>query len=71
MTDHFVSLRYSNDGAHNWSNSRELDAGQTGDFIKEMVARRLGMARHRVWEITDTSPFCGDILAASIEMTSE
>jgi hypothetical protein len=61
-----IQLRYASDGAENWTAWRNLDAGETGDFLKPMVARRLGMARHRVWEISDTSDTPHDILAASI-----
>jgi hypothetical protein len=66
-----VSLRYFNDGAENPSNWRQLDAGQTGSFVKEMIARRLGFAKHRVWEICDTSSVAADILGMSIDMESE
>ena len=61
-----IQLRYSSDGAENWSDWRDLDAGNTGDFLKPLVARRLGMARHRVWEISDTSDTPHDILGAQI-----
>ena len=71
MTDHLISLRYSNDGGENYGNWRQLDAGQTGSFLKEMVARRLGFCRHRVWEICDTSPFACDILGMAIDTESE
>ena len=68
---HFISLRYSNDGAENYGNWRQLEAGSTGSFITEMVARRLGFCRHRVWEICDTSNVAADILGMSIDMESE
>ena len=71
MTEHLISLRYSNDGGENYSNWRQLDAGQTGNFLTEMVTRRLGFCRHRVWEICDTSPFAGDVLGMAIQMESE
>lgn len=64
-------LRYANDGAENWSNWRDLDSGDTGAFLQTLVARRLGMARHRVWEIMDTSDTAQDVLAASIIVESE
>lgn len=67
MSEHKVSIRYSNDGGNNWGDWRAKDAGATGDFVKELVWRRLGMCRHRVWEFEDTSPYAGAVLAASIE----
>jgi len=71
MTEHLISLRYSNDGGENYSSWRQLDAGATGSFLTEIVARRLGFARDRVWEICDTSAFAGDVLGMSIQMESE
>lgn len=61
-----VQVRYSNDGGHNYSDWRNLEGGDTGDFLYPMVARRLGMCRHRIWEIMDTSPVAQDIIAASL-----
>lgn len=66
MEGGFFQLRYANDGAENWSNWRDFPAPQTGKFLQPLVARRLGMARHRVWEIMDTSNRPQDVLAASI-----
>lgn len=66
-----IQVRYSNDGANNWSDWRDLPDGGTGGFNFPLVIRRLGMARHRVWEIRDTSDTAQDILAASIQAGSE
>ena len=67
----FFQLRYSNDGGYNYSDWRNLAESSTGGFMAELVARRLGMARHRVWEIMDTSDAAQDVLAASIIVESE
>ena len=61
-----IQLRYAKDGAENWSNWRDLTAGDTGDFLQPLVARRLGMARHHVFQVMDTSDTAQDVLAASI-----
>ena len=61
-----IQLRQSKDGAENFSAWRDLSAGGTGSFQQPLVARRLGMARHRVLEIMDTSDTAQDVLAASI-----
>lgn len=66
-----ISIRYANDGAENYSNWRQLDAGNTGSFLKQMIARRLGFARDRVWEICDTSNVAAEVLGMSIDMESE
>ncbi len=62
-----VEVRYSSDGSHNFSPWRSMYAGDTGTFIQEMIQRRLGRARHRVWEIRDTSSVANDLLAVSIQ----
>jgi len=66
-----IALRYSNDGGHNWADWRVKNPGETGDFLKELVWRRLGMCRHRVWEFEDTSPYPGAVLAASMQVESQ
>jgi hypothetical protein len=62
-----LRVRYSRDGASNWTVWRDLDVGGTGSFLKPLVARQLGQATHRVWEINDTSEYPADILAAAIQ----
>lgn len=62
-----IEVRYSSDGSHNFSPWRLMDAGKTGSFLQEMVQRRLGRARHRVWEIRDTSSVANDLLAVSVQ----
>ena len=61
-----IQVRYSDDGANNWSNWRNLSAGNTGSFIHPLEIWRLGMTRHRVWEFMDTSDTAQDVLSASI-----
>lgn len=67
----YIQVRYSDDGGRNWSNWRNLEIGDTGDFLKPLVTRRLGMTRHRIWEFMDTSPAPQDVMAASIIVESE
>lgn len=66
-----IQVRYSDDGGENWSNWRDVEAGDTGDFLKPVVIRRLGMTRQRVWEFMDTSATPRDLMAASIILESE
>jgi hypothetical protein len=63
---HYVELRYSNDGGNNYSMWQPRESGDAGAFLTEMVWRRLGFAKHRVWEIRDTSNVAADILGAEI-----
>ena len=62
----YFQLRYSNDGGENYSNWRDMPASATGGFLQPLIARRLGMTRHRIWEFMDTSDTAQDVLAASI-----
>lgn len=66
----YFQLRYTND-ASNYSDWRNLESGDTGGFEQPLEARRLGMARHRIWELMDTSNAAQDVLAASIIVDSE
>jgi len=66
----YFQLRYTND-ASNYSDWRNLESGDTGGFEHPLQARRLGIARHRIWEIMDTSDAAQDVLAASIIVESE
>lgn len=64
---HKLQLRTSRDGGRNWASSREADIGTTGDFNARAVFRRLGRARELLIEVTDTSPYRGDLIAAGID----
>lgn len=66
-----LSIRYSNDGGENYSDWRDFPIGTTGGFLQLLPVRRLGFARHRIWEIRDTSDTAQDVLGASIFMESE
>ena len=53
-----VSLRWSDDGGHTWSNYHEKGIGLTGNYSKRVIWRRLGMTmklRDRVYEISGTN----------------
>lgn len=65
MTDHLIQVRYSKD-ARNFTSWRDLSAGGVGAFGQELVARQLGQATYRVWDICDTSAFAADVMAAKI-----
>lgn len=54
--DPMVMLRVSRDGGHSWGNEIQLSAGGVGAYTKRMIARRLGVARDVVFEITVSDP---------------
>ena len=63
-TDHYCSLRYSDDGGHNYSDARLMSLGPAGAYRTEVVERRLGRTERRVWELEVSSPAKRDLLAA-------
>ena len=60
--DHYVSLRYSDDGGHNWTSARRRSIGGAGKFRRRIIFRRLGQAETRVWEIEVSSPAQRDLI---------
>lgn len=64
---HKVELRTSRDGGRNWSDWREYDLGETGQFDGRATWRRLGRGRTLLFQFRDTSPYRGDVIAASID----
>lgn len=66
-----LMLRYSRDGGHNWSDRRQLDMGDTGDFNKPLIARRFGIGREYVFEISYSGPRRCDVLAMSMQVEGE
>lgn len=51
-----INLRYSNDGGKTWSNYLKVGLGMPGNYTKRVIWRRLGMARDRVWEVSQSDP---------------
>lgn len=53
-----MSLRWSTDGGHNWSNYYDRDMGQAGQFQTRVRWLRLGSGRDFVFEISysDAAP---------------
>jgi hypothetical protein len=59
-----IILKWSNDGGKTWSDGRALDCGQAGETLTRVIARRLGSARDRVYEISMTDPIPWRIIDA-------
>ena len=51
-----ISLRWSDDGGHTWSNQYDVSAGAIGKFKTRAIWRRLGRSRDRVYEIQTSDP---------------
>lgn len=67
--DPIVSLRWSDDGGHTWSNSYDTGAGQAGQYAKRVIWRRLGRTRDRVYELSTSDPFPCRIIDAYLKAT--
>jgi len=68
-SDPQVSLRWSDDGGHTWSNYHARTMGKIGEFGNRVIWRRLGMTlklRDRVYEASGTDPVKIAILGAEL-----
>lgn len=69
VTDPQMSLRFSDDGGHTWSNTRSISMGAAANYSKRVIWRRLGMTmklRDRVYEISGTDPVKIAIMGAEL-----
>jgi hypothetical protein len=67
--DPLVSLRWSDDGGHTWSNFYALGFGQAGKFKTRVIWRRLGRSRLRTYEVTMSDPVPFRIVDAYLKAT--
>lgn len=64
-----VTLRWSDDGGHTWSNGVTNNLGASGNYSKRVIWRRLGMTmnlRDRVYEVSGTNPTKITIMGAEL-----
>ncbi len=66
-----MTLKWSNDGGHTWSDGIDRDCGQPGEYTKRVIWRRLGQARDRVYEISMTDPADWKIIDAYLFTDSD
>jgi len=71
-TDPQVTLRWSDDGGHTWSNEHWRSMGRIGEYGHRTIWRRLGMTvklRDRVYEIAGTDPVKIAIMGAELQVS--
>ena len=71
-SDPQVSLRWSDDGGHTWSNYHTRTMGKIGEYFTRVIWRRLGMTlklRDRVYEVSGSDPVKIAITGAEIMVT--
>lgn len=66
-----MTLKWSNDGGHTWSDGLDRDCGQGGEYTKRVIWRRLGQARDRVYEISMEDPADWKIIDAYLFTDSD
>jgi hypothetical protein len=60
-------FRLSKDGGHTWTDPVVMDAGQSGDFTRRLLIRRMGRARSVIFEVSTTDPFAARIIDAYLD----
>ena len=67
-SDPKVTLEWSDDGGHTWSNKHLASLGKIGEYKTRVVWRRLGKSRERVLRVIVTDPVKVVMLAAYAEL---
>lgn len=63
-----MCLRWSDDGAHTWSNEHWTSCGKMGEYNRRAIWYRLGRSRSRIYEISMTDPIPWRVVAAYIQV---
>lgn len=66
--DPIINLRWSDDGGHTWSDDLAIGVGQTGEYKKRVIWRRLGRSRDRIYEVNFSDPIHWRIVDAFLEI---
>ncbi len=64
-----MTLRWSTDSAHTWSNEYTRDCGQSGEYRKRVRWLRLGRSRDRIFEISCSDPIPWRVVDSYLELT--
>lgn len=65
-SDPVISLRWSDDGGHTWSNYHQQRMGKIGEYKYRVIWRRLGHSRDRVYEVSGSDPVPVSIIGAEL-----
>lgn len=68
-SDPYITLRYSNDGGHTWSNHMERSIGQIGEYSKPITWNRLGTARSWIFEFSLSDPIPFSIIEGYVKVS--
>lgn len=75
-TDPTVSLRWSDDGGHTWSNEKKSKFGDTGETAKRVIFRRMGSTRKnggldRLFELSGVGNYPVALTGANLEVSKQ
>jgi len=70
LKDPKIMLRYSDDGAKSWSNTRQLPIGKIGERPKRVRTNRLGRTGEdgRTWELSFSAAVCRGLTGAGVHV---
>lgn len=68
--DPMINLRWSNDGGHIWSSELSFGIGQAGTYGTRVMARRLGRARARVYEVSGSDPVPYRLIGSYLDLSA-
>ena len=63
-----LALRWSDDHGRTFGNAVTQDIGKSGEYLRSLMFRRLGMARDRVFEVSWSAPLPTALNGAFVEM---
>ena len=69
VADPQITLRWSDDGGHTWSNNHTISMGASANYSNRVIWRRLGMTtklRDRVYEVSGSDPVKIAIMGAEL-----
>ena len=62
-----LTMRYSKDSGHTWSDGVDRDCGQAGEYKKRVIWNRLGVSRDRIFEISTADPWGCRVIDGFVE----
>ena len=66
--DPLITLRLSRDGGQTWGQPIPMHAGRLGAYTQRVLARRLGVARDTVFEVTVSDPVAWSLVGAWLDL---
>lgn len=68
-SDPQITLRYSNNGGHTWSQFLNRSSGKLGEYAEHIIWNRLGLGSEWIFELTFNDPIKFSIIDAAVTIT--